>query len=87
MNNTISVVIPLYNAENFIDKCLNSVLNQDCELPTHSKADGWVVHNDSNPISEVKIDMMLQYSIHQEILKKQPFKKIANYAQDLDYVN
>ena len=33
------------------------------------------IYNDSNPISDVKLDMRYQYAVHQEILKKKPFKK------------
>lgn len=34
------------------------------------------IYNDSNSISDVKVDFQLQYSIHQEILRKKPFKQI-----------
>ena len=29
MNKTVSVIIPCYNGEQFIDRCLNSVVSQD----------------------------------------------------------
>ena len=28
MNPKLSVIIPVYNAEKFLDKCINSILNQ-----------------------------------------------------------
>ena len=29
MKDLISIIIPIYNCENFISKCLNSIINQD----------------------------------------------------------
>lgn len=37
------------------------------------------IYNRDNPISDDKVDQNLQWSIHEEILKKKPFNKIDNY--------
>ena len=37
------------------------------------------VYNRDNPISDDKVDQAKQWSIHEEILSKKPFKKIENY--------
>ena len=30
-NPIISIIVPVYNAQNYIEKCINSILNQDME--------------------------------------------------------
>lgn len=30
-NLIISIIVPVYNAQNYIEKCINSILNQDME--------------------------------------------------------
>ena len=37
------------------------------------------VYNRNNPISDDKVNQMLQWQIHDEINKKKPFKKIESY--------
>lgn len=37
------------------------------------------IYNRDNPISDDKVNQQLQWDIHKEISKKQPFKKIDNY--------
>lgn len=37
------------------------------------------VYNRENPISDDKVSQSLQWEIHAEILKKQPFKRVENY--------
>ena len=29
MNDLVSIIVPCYNGEKFIDRCFNSILNQD----------------------------------------------------------
>jgi len=45
------------------------------------------VYNRDNPISDDKVDQNLQWSIHAEILKKKPFKRIENYKNELNNEN
>lgn len=37
------------------------------------------IYNRDNPLSDDKVDQIKQWSIHEEILKKKPFKIIENY--------
>src|SRR5690625_621244 len=55
MMNTISVIIPVYNTDEFLEQCINSVLNQ-----TYQNVEIVIVNDNSDDESKDIIDNMVQ---------------------------
>ena len=64
----VSVIVPVYNVEKFIDKCLNSLVNQTL------KEIEIIVVNDGSPDNSQKII--------DEYVKKYPDKIVAIYQKE-----
>ena len=40
MKNIVSIIVPIYNAESYLEKCLNSIINQTYQNIEHLIVDG-----------------------------------------------
>ena len=67
MNKRVSIIIPAYNIEDYIGKCLDSVLAQDMDMnlieiivvDDGSSDDTWEVLNSFKNEGRLEIDLML----------------------------